>query len=130
MGVHNNKYQTPKTSTTIDTSLGWEHNAIAKGGLQIKEKARRILKIPRRIQELLVSIFKDIGFVQLMHAHLHKAKIEDLISEYTTDFLDINLVLEVSTGSVFKPMRVYTNAFLPYGDDLLRQSSLAPADQA
>jgi hypothetical protein len=63
-----------------------------------------------------------------MHAHLRKDKIEDLMSEHTTGFLDTVLILEVSTGSVFKPMRVHTNAFLPNGGDLLRQSSLTPAE--
>jgi hypothetical protein len=63
-----------------------------------------------------------------MHGHLRKSKIEDLISEHTTRFLDTVLTVEVSTGSVFKPMRVRTNAFLPKTGDLLRQFSLTPAE--
>jgi len=77
------------------------------------------------------SGFKDYAatfFPDFMHAHLRKNKIEDLISEHTTGFLDTVLVVEVSTGSVFKPMRVRTNAFLPKTGDLLRQSSLTPAE--
>ena len=63
-----------------------------------------------------------------MHAHLRKDKIEDLISEHTSGFLDTELILEVSTGLVFIPMRIRTNIFLPSGQDLLRQSSLTPAE--
>jgi hypothetical protein len=63
-----------------------------------------------------------------MHAHLRKNKIEDVISEYIDSFLDTELVLEVRTGSVFIPMRVHTNVFVPKGDHLVRQSSLAPAE--
>jgi len=67
-----------------------------------------------------------------MHSHLRKNEIEDLISEHTDYFLDTALVVEISTGSVFKSMRVNTNLFKPKTSELLQQSSLTPAqpDQA
>jgi hypothetical protein len=69
---------------------------------------------------------------EFMHAHLRKSKIEDLISMNTTGFLDAVIVVEVSTGSVFKPMRLHTNTFEAIGNELLEQSILTPpeADQA
>jgi hypothetical protein len=69
---------------------------------------------------------------EFMHAHLRKSKIEDLITEHTTGFLDTVIVVEVSTGVVFRPMRLQTNTFAAIGTELLEQSSLTPpkADQA
>jgi hypothetical protein len=63
-----------------------------------------------------------------MHSHLKKSKIEDLISENTTKFLDTIILVEVSTGSVFRPMRLHTNFFEPKTDELLQQASLTPAE--
>jgi hypothetical protein len=63
-----------------------------------------------------------------MHAHLRKSKLEDIISEHTSGFLDTVLVVEVSTGSVFRPMKLATNTFTPSTDELLQQSSLMPVD--
>jgi hypothetical protein len=67
-----------------------------------------------------------------MHSHFRKSKIEDLISEHTTAFLDNVIVVEVSTGVVFRPMKLQTNTFTPSTSELLQQSSLTPpeADQA
>ncbi len=63
-----------------------------------------------------------------MHAHLRKNKIEDLITEHTTRFLDTIITVEVSTGSVFKPIRIQANTFKPKTDELVFQSSLTPPE--
>jgi hypothetical protein len=67
-----------------------------------------------------------------MHAHFRKRKIKDLISEHTSGFLDTTLIVEISTGSTFKPMRLITNTFVPSTNTLLSQPILASvyADQA
>ena len=62
-----------------------------------------------------------------MHAHLRKRKIEDLISEHTTGFLDRTLTVEVTVGDIFKPMRLSTNYFVPTDKDFLQQLSLPSA---
>jgi hypothetical protein len=69
---------------------------------------------------------------EFMHSHLRKSKIEYLISEYTTGFLDTVLVVQVSTGSVFSPLKLHTNTFHPRTSKLLHQSILTPpkADKA
>jgi len=64
--------------------------------------------------------------LEYLHAHLRKSKIEDLISEHTTGFLDTVITVEVSTGAAFKPMKLHTNTFAPSGDELTWQSSLTP----
>lgn len=63
-----------------------------------------------------------------MHLHLNKSRIEDLISQHSERFLDNSLVVEVSTGGVFKCMRLRTNVFIPKGDELMTQSSINPDD--
>jgi hypothetical protein len=67
-----------------------------------------------------------------MHAHLRKNKIEDLITGNTNQFLDNTIIVEVSTGVVFKPMKIQANAFEASTNELLQHSSLTPpqADQA
>jgi hypothetical protein len=66
--------------------------------------------------------------IEFMHGHLRKSKIEDMISEHISRFLDTVLTVEVSTGSVFKRMKLHTNTFVPKTGDLLQQSSLTPAE--
>ncbi|MCJ1359532.1 MAG: hypothetical protein MMC33_009534 [Icmadophila ericetorum] len=73
-------------------------------------------------------LYYILTFPEFMHAHLRKDKMEDLILEHTSGFLETELTLEVSTGLVFIPMRIHTNTFLPNGHDLLQQSSLTPAE--
>jgi hypothetical protein len=70
--------------------------------------------------------------LEFMHEHLRKSKIEDLITEHTKGFLDTVIVVEVSTGAVFRPMKIDTNIFKPRTTELLQQASLTPpeADQA
>jgi hypothetical protein len=63
-----------------------------------------------------------------MHSHLRKNEIEDLISEHTNGFLDTVILVEVSTGSVFKPMKLRTNLFEAKTGELLQQASLTSAE--
>lgn len=63
-----------------------------------------------------------------MHCHLRKHKIEDLIAEHVSGFLDTVIMVEVSTGSVFKPMVLHANFFIPKTSELLAQSSLTPPE--
>jgi hypothetical protein len=59
---------------------------------------------------------------------MRKSKIEDLISEHTTRFLDTTINVEVSTGSIFRPMILKTSFFEPSTDHLLHQSILTAAE--
>jgi hypothetical protein len=60
-----------------------------------------------------------------LHAHLKKNAIEKFISENLDGFSNIQLEVEVSTGAVFKPMKLHANIFQSKTWELLRQMRLA-----
>jgi hypothetical protein len=60
-----------------------------------------------------------------LHAHLKKNAIEKFISENLAGFSNIQLEVEVSTGAVFKPMKLHANIFQSKTWKLLRQMRLA-----
>ncbi|KUJ15459.1 uncharacterized protein LY89DRAFT_783598 [Mollisia scopiformis] len=73
------------------------------------------------------SGFKDYEstfFPDYLHAHFKKKKIEDLISEHTSGFSNTVLVVDVSTGGLFKAMTLTANVFKPKTRELLRHASL------
>lgn len=57
-----------------------------------------------------------------MHGHLTKRAVENLVSENTRGYTNIALDVEVSTGSVFKTMKLNAHVFRPQNWLLLRQS--------
>jgi hypothetical protein len=59
-----------------------------------------------------------------LHAHLRKSAIEEFISKNLEGFSNIQLDVEVSTGSVFKPMKLHANIFHSKTWELLRQMRL------
>ncbi|CZR58090.1 uncharacterized protein PAC_07980 [Phialocephala subalpina] len=71
--------------------------------------------------------FKDYEttfFPEYLHLHFKKKKIEDLISEHTSGFSNTVLVVDVSTGGLFKPLTLSVNIFKPKDRELLRHASL------
>lgn len=64
-----------------------------------------------------------------MHCHLKKSQIEKLISAHTMGFLDTSFIVKISTGSVFRPMKLQTNVFKPKTGDLIQEASLTPATE-
>jgi hypothetical protein len=59
--------------------------------------------------------------------HLHKHEIETFINEHSNGFIGSELVVEVSTGSVFAPKKLHAHFFKPkhgWESELLRQHHL------
>ena len=60
-----------------------------------------------------------------LHTHLKKNAIEKFISDNLDGFSNIQLDVEVSTGAVFKPLKLHVNIFQSKTWELLRQMRLA-----
>jgi hypothetical protein len=60
-----------------------------------------------------------------LHSHLKKNAIEKFISENLDGFSNIQLDVGVSTGAVFKPLKLHVNVFQAKTWELLRQMRLA-----
>ncbi len=65
-----------------------------------------------------------LTLAEFLHSHFKKHIIEDLISEHTFCFTDTVLDVEVSTGQVFKPMRLQVHVFTPKTLELLHHARL------
>jgi hypothetical protein len=66
-----------------------------------------------------------LTMIDYLHAHLKKNAIEKFISENLDGFSNIQLVVDVSTGVVFKPLKLHANVFQAKTWELLRQMRLA-----
>lgn len=71
--------------------------------------------------------FEPTFFPDFLHSHLHKKEIESLINEHSSGFIGSAFEVKVSTGSVFKPMRLHIHFFKPrhgWESELLKQHHL------
>ena len=75
-------------------------------------------------KNIIQTVSSLLIMTEFLHAHFKKKQIEDLISEHTSGFNNTVLVVEVSTGELFKPMTLTANIFKPKTRELLRHASL------
>ncbi|KAG0645366.1 hypothetical protein D0Z07_8857 [Hyphodiscus hymeniophilus] len=71
--------------------------------------------------------FENTFFPDYLHSHLDKREIKTLIDEHSEGFVGDSIEVEVSTGSVFIPMKLEIHFFKPkhwWDSELLRQHHL------
>jgi len=66
----------------------------------------------------------DVFFPKFLHSQFDKRKIEALVLKHTNGFRSVTIVVELSAGAAFKPMKVCANIFRRKTNALLRQSRL------
>ncbi|KAG4429102.1 hypothetical protein IFR05_015416 [Cadophora sp. M221] len=91
------------------------------------KKSKQAFMSPTADQLCCRQGFKDhveVFFPTFLHSHLDQRKIEALVSKHTNGFRSITIVVEVSAGVVFKPMKLHANIFRRKTNKLLKQSRL------
>ena len=64
-----------------------------------------------------------------LHEHLNKRRIEELVTEHASGWLDLSIKVDISTGQIFQPMRLDTTVFTPKTVELTSQTRLTTVEE-